>query len=230
MKKTLKITSALIFAIAMALFLSASGLPAIWIFAVLILLSFVPMPKGLAFMAISYPTDCDDDVPAHECSDCEDVEGAGIRGIAFIKEDYTIANPLLAADWVTGIESGDIIIIPKTRGSFDGGAPQTGPGFGNQKVRYKTTDYSLTYFDPGYTGNRAFYNAIKRQQNYKVAYLTETIVHLTDKVCQVLPKAPVVDDISGEVVWEVMVQWTSKNEPTHYVVPAGVFVCFEVTE
>lgn len=231
MKKILKIFTALFFAIVLAFVLSAkTGLPALGIFLALAALSlFVPMPKGVAFMAISYPTDCDDDIPEHACSDCEEVEGAGIRGVAFIKDGYTIANPLTAADWITGIESGDIIIIPKTRGSFDGGTPKTGPGYGNQKVRYQSTDYSLTYFDPGYKSNRGFYNAIKRSQKYKIAYLTETLVHLTDKVCQVLPKGPVGEDLGGEVVWEVNVQWNSKNEPTSYVAPAGIFVCFEVS-
>lgn len=229
MKKILKITTALFLAIAMACFFSAmTGLPAPAIAAVLLLVAFIPMPRGLALMAITYPTDCDYDVPAHECSDCEEVEGAGVRGIAFIRDGYTIANPLLAADWITGIESGDIIIIPKTRGSFDGGTPVTKPGFGNQKTRYVTTDYSLTFFDPVYKTNRNFYNAIKRQQNYKVAYLTETLIHLTDKVCLVLPKGPVNEDISEEVVWEVQVMWTSKNEPRQYIAPSGIFVCFDV--
>lgn len=192
-------------------------------------LSFIPvLPKGALGNSITYPTDCDDADPIHECSDCEDVELGRIRGVAFIKVGYTINTPTAAADWITGIESGDIIIIPMTRGTFDGGAPKEGAGYGDQATKYIGTDYSLTFFDPAYNSNRDFYNTIKRYQNYRLAYKTETIVHITDKSCQVLPKAPVQDDITSEVVWEVLVKWSSQNEPTQYTCPSGVFVCFDV--
>lgn len=206
-----------------------TGLPYSGIAVSLFLASFIHMPKGVAFMAITYPTACDEEELDHVCDECDDPELARLRGVAFIKSDFAFTDPSSYAEWFDGIGSGDIIIIPFTRGSFDGGTPKEGAGYGDQATKYIGTDYSATYFDPNYAVNRDFYNNIKRFQNYKFAYKTETLVHITDKVCQVLPKAPVADDITGEVVWEVTVKWSSQNEPDPYTAPDGIFVCFEVS-
>lgn len=181
-------------------------------------------------MAITYPAGCDEEELVHFCDECEDPELARVRAIAFIKQSYVFTNPALASEWITGIESGDIIIIPATRGSFDGGTPKLVTGYGDVAEKYASSDYSLTYFDPNYKTNRDFYNALKRSVNYKVAYKTETLVHMTDKVASIAPKAPVVDDVTGYVEWEVNVKWSSKNEPTAHIAPVGIFSCFEVTE
>lgn len=228
MKKTFNRLAALSLAFVFAFFVNAlTGIPIVGIAGAIFALSFIPMPSGLAFMAITYPTDCDDADPVHSCSDCEDVELGRVRGIALIKVGYTIANPLLAADWITGINSGDIIIIPMTRGTFTP-TPKTGPGYGDQATKYIGTDYEVKFVDPSYNSNRNFYNTIKRYQNYRLAYKTETLVHIADKACQLLPGAPVQDDINSEIAWEVTANWTSQNEPTAYLCPSGVFVCFDV--
>lgn len=231
MKNMIRFTFGLLLAAIMGSFLSVEfGWPMIPVTLGLMAIgTAVKLPKGALGLTVTYPTDCDDADPIHECSDCTDPELGRIRGIAFIKKDYTIADPTSVDDWNTGIESGDIIIVPMTRGTFDGGTPKEGPGYGDQATKYIGTDYSLTFFDPDYITNRDFYNTIKLYQNWKVAYKTETQVHLTDKVCQVLPKAPVADDITSEVVWEVMVKWSSQNEPTPYTAPAGVFICTTIS-
>lgn len=178
-------------------------------------------------MSIFYDDSCEDDIGPHTSSDCEDVENARIRGVAFVRDGYTIANPLLAADWITGIESGDIVIIPNTHGAMTL-SHKEGQGFGDQPTRYIGTDYTVKFFDPAYAANTTFYNKLKKQQNRKIAYKTETLVHLTDKVCQVLPGAPVTDDDTGEVVWEVDAKFSSQNEPVPYLCPSGIFITFEV--
>lgn len=190
---------------------------------------FVRLPQGSMAMAITYPTACDDLELTHTCDECDDPELGRIRGIAFVKDDFAFSNASSYTEWFNGIGSGDIIIIPFTRGSFDGGTPKEGPGYGDQATKYIGSDYSLTYFDPNYESNRDFYNNIKRFQNYRIAYKTETLVHITDKVCQVMPKAPVADDITSEVVWEVNVKWSSNNEPDPAVAPDGIFICFAVS-
>jgi hypothetical protein len=231
MKKLLSTSTALFMAVLFAAFIDpAFGLTAIIIASLLFAASlFIKLPAGVSFMAIVYPSNCDEVDLAHQCDDCEDPELGRVRGIAFIKSDFAFSNPASYTEWFNGIAAGDIIIVPFTRGSFDGGTPKEGTGYGDQATKYIGTDYSLTYFDPNYAVNRDFYNNIKRFQNYKVAYKTETKVHITDKVCQVLPKAPVQDDITSEVVWEVMVKWSSQNEPTPYTAPDNIFICFEVS-
>lgn len=230
MKNLLRLTG-LLFAAIIAAFADPSG--GLFFWAAFGILSFVslmvPLPKNVALMAIVYPTACDELDLAHQCDDCEDPELARIRGIAFIKDSFTFTDPTSYTEWFNGIAAGDIIIIPFTRGSSDGGTPKEGTGYGDQATKYIGTDYSVTYFDPNYAINRDFYNNLKRFQNYKLAYKTETLVHITDKVCQVLPKAPVADDITAEVVWEIMVKWSSQEEPTPYTAPQNIFICFEVS-
>lgn len=226
-----RLLSAIIFIAMMSAFIAgAAGLPfgavLIALASLTVLSAIVPMPNGVALMAITYPTNCDD-VITHYCDECDDPELGRIRGIAFIKKDFAFTDPTSYTQWFNGIAAGDIIIVPFTRGSFDGGTPKEGPGYGDQATKYFGTDYQLTYFDPNYATNRDFYNSIKLYQNYKIAYKTETLVHITDKVCQVLPKAPVADDITSEVVWEVLVKWSSQNEPDSHTCPDGIFVCFE---
>ena len=223
-----KMLAAIMFIALMSAFVATgTGLPFLGVALVLAAISLlIPMPKGVAMMAITYPTDCDDLPGTHYCDECDDPELGRIRGIALIDKDFAFTDPTSYTQWFNGIAAGSIIIIPFTRGSF-AGTPKEGTGYGDQATKYMGTDYELTFYDPNYATNRDFYNALKRYQKYKVAYKTETKVHITDKVCQVLPLAPVADDITSEVVWEVKCKWSSQNEPTPYTAPDGIFVCFE---
>ncbi len=221
-----KSLAAVMFIAMMSAFIAgATGLPFIGVVLALAVLSFLPSPTGVAFMAITYPTNCDE-VVTHYCDECDDPELGRIRGIALINKDFAFTDPTSYTEWFNGIAAGDIIIIPFTRGSFTG-TPKEGAGYGDQMTKYMGTDYELTWYDPNYATNRDFYNTVKRYQKYKVAYKTETKVHITDKVCQILPIAPVADDITAEVVWEVKAKWSSQNEPDPHTAPDGIFVCFE---
>lgn len=221
--------SQLLFIVIMAAFITGgTGLPFAGVLMGLALLTQLPLPKGVAFMAITYPEDCEEEL-THTCDECEDPELARLRGVAFLDKDFAFSNPSSYTEWFNGIASGDIIIIPFTRGSFDGGTPKEIQGYGDQASKLIGYDYSATYFDPNYAVNRDFYNAIKRNRNKKFAFKTETLVHVTEVPCQVIPKAPVVDDITGEVVWEVMVKWSDDELPDPYTAPDGIFTCFAVS-
>ena len=47
--------------------------------------------------------------------------------------------------------------------------------------------------------------------------------YITDTTVQVIPKNPVQDDTTTEVVWDVIVKWSGSNLPCPYDVPAGIF-------
>ena len=233
-RKTFGVLTALLFACTVTLFAGAElqmePLAMAVLGAVLFITSItVPGPKEALMMAISYSTDCDALDLTHTCSDCPDPEGGRVRAIAFIKDDYEFSDPTSYTEWYNAINNGDVIIVPNTRGTFDGGSPVEGPGYGDQSTKYIGTNYSLTYYDENYADNRDFYQNMKRFQNYRVAYKTETKIHMTDKVCQVLPKAPIAVDTASQVVWEVMVKWSSDSEPTPYTAPDGIFICFVVS-
>jgi len=172
---------------------------------------------------IYYPSACSEDIGAHNCDPCEDDEHGRIRAVAFIHKSYTFADPTSTVEWQAAIDAGHVIVIPKTNGSYDGGAPKEGPGYGDSPSTYLGSDFSVKYNDPNYASNCSFYNGMKRSRNYKFAYLTETKIHIAAKTCTVLPKNPVQDDINSKIVWDVEVKWSDKDFACPYNIPEGIF-------
>src|SRR5688572_10644649 len=145
-------------------------------------------------MSVYYPANCDDLVPAHICDPCEEIEGGRIRSMAFIKTTFAFTDPTDPTEWEAGFASGDIILIPQTNGTFDGGAEVEAPGFGDQVTRLTGFNYQIQYQDPNYRQNCAFYNALKNSRQYKAAYRTGTQIHMIDYTVQAIPKNPVQED------------------------------------
>lgn len=174
-------------------------------------------------MAIYYPAGCDDLVPAHVCEPCEEIEQGRIRSMAFIKTGFEFTDPSDPTEWQTGFANGDIIIIPQTKGTFDGGQEVEGPGYGDQATRLTGYNFQIQYQDPNYRQNCAFYNALKNSRAYKAAYRTATQIHIIDSTVQAIPKNPVQDDTNTEVVWDVLVKWSGPDVPCPYDAPPGIF-------
>lgn len=177
-------------------------------------------------MSIYYPTDCVDEVVEHFCSDCETPENGWIRSTFFKRKDYTFADIEDAAEWRAAIANGDVIVIPSTHGTADGGTPTYGPGFGSKIQTYVSSTYKVNYFDPNYKKNRDFYQSLKNSSLYQFGYVTSSLVHLSDATCVVAPKNPVEDSLTSQVLWQVEVSWISANEVTITDKPDGIFeVC-----
>ena len=177
-------------------------------------------------MSVYYPSGCGEETPNHYCDPCATDEHGRVRSVAFIKKDFEFIDPSNEQEWIDGINSGNIIIIAETNGSFDGGTPKEGPGYGDTTSTYLGSDFVLKYKDPNYKQNCHFYNTINKSRNYKVAYRTETLVHISDKTAYINAKPAVQDDLTSTVVWDVDVKWSSSNIPCPYEMPDGVFTCF----
>jgi hypothetical protein len=162
-------------------------------------------------------------IPAYSCQPCPSIEYGRIRSVAFIANDFAFTDPTSSAEWSAGIASGDIIVIWKTQGSYDGGSTQELTGFGDQITINGNTTHSLTYKDVNYAENCDFYNAIKLSSDYTLAFRTSSQVHFANAPVTVTPKNPVADDINSIVTWEVLVKWTNPDSPCPYTTPAGIF-------
>lgn len=181
-------------------------------------------------MSIYYPAGCDAAIPAHHCDPCAEIEHARVRSVAYIKTSFEFTDPTNPVEWTNGINNGDIIVIPEVLGSFDGGAPVEGAGYGDQQSKLTGYNFSLVYKDPNYLENDDFYNNIKRSRNYKIAYRTETQTHISTNAVSVIPKNPVAEDLTSEVVWDVEVKFSQGDLPAPFNTPAGTFTeCFAVT-
>lgn len=176
---------------------------------------------------IYYPTGCDAEIPDHLCSNCPDIEHGRIRSAGYIKKSFEFADPSNPNEWRTGILNKDIIIIPAVNGTFDGGSEQEGDGYGDQQTKLLGYNFTSTYKDPNYKQNAQFYNEIKKSQNYRYFYRTETQVHITEEAVQAIPKNPVTANTTDEVTWEVTVKWSSGDLPIPYDMPDGTFTCFD---
>jgi len=174
-------------------------------------------------MSVYYPSNCDDLVPDHICDPCEEIEQGRVRSVAFIKNTFDFTDPSNPTEWTNGFQSGDIILIPMTSGTFDGGAEVESAGFGDQATRLTGYNFQLQYQDPNYKLNCTFYNTLKNSRQYRVAYRTGSQIHINDTTVQVIPKNPVQDDINSSVVWDVLVKWSGKDVPCPYDVPPGIF-------
>lgn len=174
-------------------------------------------------MAIYYPSGCDDLIPSHVCEPCESPEQGRVRSVAFIKNGFEFIDIENPVEWQQGFADGDIILIPATKGTFDGGAEVETPGYGDQATRLTGYNFQLQYQDPNYRQNCNFYNLLKNSRGYHAYYRTETQGHLIEPTVQVIPKNPVADDLNSEVVWDVLVKWSGKDLPCPTDVPPGIF-------
>ncbi|MBN2787419.1 MAG: hypothetical protein JXQ69_03750 [Paludibacteraceae bacterium] len=183
-------------------------------------------------MALTYKT-CDPTTPVeHFCDSCGEGEKGRVRSVGLIDKSVTIAIPYVLLDWTAAIEAGTITIIPETNGTFDGGTPKYVPGFGDKKEKKIGDDYVLTYKDPNYAENIAYYEALEKG-DITPSWRTESLLHIAKDAqgVQVNVKSPVEDDVDSIVVHIVEIKWFSKTKPlASPVLPIiDLFECFEVT-
>lgn len=167
----------------------------------------------------------------HKCDPCDTPELGRVRSLVLIKKGTQISFPLEIEQWRTLIESGQIIVIPKTIGSFDGGTPKTGDGYGDETERVLSNDYVLSVKDPNYADNVEFWEAAEGE-TWNVAFRTETLLHYVKSDCKLSTKAPIEEGLDSRVVWNVEIKWNSRTKPQ--VAPfepiAEIFNCHEVVD
>lgn len=181
-------------------------------------------------MATLELVDCVDTDELHVCDPCDPGEGDGVRSVFFYKEGaFATATPT-ALEFENGqIASPQTVkVIPTTRGTYDGGTPTYGEGFGDADSSYESASHKLSYVDPNYL-NRDFYDWLQNQTQWMFGWRTETKIHLTNKPVTAYAKDVHSGDIKKKLRWEVEITWTSKNKPTIAAIPADTFVCTVVT-
>lgn len=193
-------------------------------------LSFLPV-LFMSSYAANYG--CGGSEAVHVCHDCPDGrvrEFARTRSSGFIKKGYLatlLATVTTAATWQTGITAGNIIMCPETSGAFDPGTPKDLKGYGNRIKSYGPRTMKLSFNDPDYADNYAFYNDIINRTDLVPFYRTSSLVHIFDTEASIYGSDPVVDDLQEEVVWNVVCEVISQNLPSKHQIAAieSVFTC-----
>ena len=167
----------------------------------------------------------------HKCDECDTPELGRVRSLVLIKKDTAITFPLDLKEWQAGIEAGSIIVIPRTAGSYDGGSPKTGDGYGDETERVLSYDHVLSVKDPNYADNCDFYEAAEGEI-WNCAFRSETKLHYVDAACKLSAKAPIEEAVDSRIVWNLEVKWNSKRKPKVVDVEpiAEIFNCHEVVE
>lgn len=160
----------------------------------------------------------------HVCDPCGRELGR-VRGVVLFDGSYDLTTlkqklassvPADAAEAATLFEQaiidGNAHLISETNGSFDGGAAQTGDGYGDEESRLLGYLYTLTYKDPSYASNKEFYEKAEKE-HWIPAWRTETLLHFADKPAGIQAIAPVEEDLTSAVAWNVNATWKSKNKP-----------------
>ncbi len=110
------------------------------------------------------------------------------------------------------IAAGQIHLISETTGTYDGGSAQTGDGYGDEETRLLGYLHTLSFKDPSYSGNKDFYESVENA-HWKLIWRTETLLHFADKPANIQAIAPVEQDLTSAVVWNVTATWKSKKKP-----------------
>ena len=173
-----------------------------------------------------YPDTCDTEVPVHSCDPCAEREFGRVRAVAFIKSGFEFTDATDQAEWEQAIQDEDVILIPRVHGSLPAPTETEGTGYGDTVNTLLGFEYALQYFDPNYTDNCDFYNALMRQDTWRFMYKTSTQGHITDATVTIIPKNPVEDDLNSEVVWDVTVKWKDEQHSCPFVFPAAVLECY----
>jgi hypothetical protein len=184
-------------------------------------------------MSIYYPgAACESDIPQHICNPCTEFEKGRVRSIAFIHKDYVsniVANPTDTAVWQTGITSGQVRIIPDVSGTSNGGEKVAGAGYGDQKEKVTGRNYTVNFKDPNYVGNCSFYTELELSRAWHLAYKTETLLHVSDKVVSTFANNPTTENLEDDVVWNVESIWFQKVPVCPLDAPDNIFDCFQLT-
>jgi hypothetical protein len=166
----------------------------------------------------------------HVCEPCDDAapEHANISSGAWIHQDAyaaIAANPTDAATWQAQIDLNLVMILPNLRGTFDGGTPTLGNGFGRKKSEYISSDFKATITDKVYKRNWAHYRSLVGKNTWYFCYVTETQGHISGVPVTVAPKNPITDSVDDIITWQSDVTWTEFFTPAPFDAPLEIFGC-----
>ena len=171
---------------------------------------------------IYYPT-CSVTVTSPICSDCPDKELGDIRGFALIHEDKVFTDPTSQSEWNDGINAEEIYVFPYARGGVVPTEHEVA-GFGNVSTEVDGYDFVVNAFEPNYVNDWGFWNTIKGSLAYRIAYKTQSRVHIADENCSIIAKAPVAEGEKKEaIIWNIMFKFSQEALLRPYTAPTGIF-------
>lgn len=156
---------------------------------------------------------------SHVCNPCSDKELGRVRGIGLASSDFNRDDFIKALKDGEGAEqiledaitAGKVHIIPETTGTYNGGEPEYGDGYGDEAQRLRSRNHELTFSDPSYAENEEFWTEVEKSHWYPF-WRTEKLIHFADKPASVVTTDPTEADLNSDVTWNGTITWKSKNK------------------
>lgn len=175
-------------------------------------------------MAIIYKT-CTSEggIPDYICDACADGEKGRVRSIFFVHKSLLetlkavgvgLLKNIETKTWFeTQIEAGLIIVVPNTRGTYDGGAASKVTGFGDVKEKTIGKIHTVVFNDPNHKGNGEFYGSIEdNAKDYALGFRTGSELRVATSVIETFEsKDAVEEDTESLVLWNGTAVWTQKG-------------------
>ena len=169
--------------------------------------------------------DCKFAIPSYIPQGC-DIDQGRIVALALIDTGVTFSDIEASAEWLTQSYDTDIIVFQEVSGSYAKPAPTEVAGKGSQDVRVVGRKHEVVIRIPGIKGNDAFWSAVNKSTNYKIAFVTGggyDILWYVNKGCSIDAGPEITEDLSSQTDWVVNIKWDSIDLPTTHDVPSGVF-------
>ena len=183
-------------------------------------------------MSVYYPGDsCENSIPEYVCNPCSDFEKGRVRSVAYIHKDYVsdiTAAPDDTTVWQTGINAGQIKVISEVSGTSNGGEKVAGAGYGDAREKVTGRNYTVSYRDPNYADNCNFYTELEKNRSWHLAYKTETLLHISDKVISLFVNNPATENLEDDIVWVAEATWFQKTPVCPVASPEDIFDCFQL--
>lgn len=176
---------------------------------------------------INYAAGCDEALGTHFCDPCPEQEGARVSSV-IVSDDFDMTDPEELAEYQAAIQAGTMRLIPDVRGSFDGGTPEYGKGYGRVSEVYKRSKFKLTFFDPNLKQNWSFYDGLKRARDKRIYFVTETLIWIATVPASWFAKPVITEETTDIIDWQVDVTWDAGSCPRPYDLPDGLIDCFTV--
>lgn len=159
----------------------------------------------------------------HACNPCNETEGGRVRGMMYIRSGFDLgplkaalkAGTGAAAIFEAAVAAGNIHLIPETTGTYNGGEPEYGSGYGDESQRFVGRNHELTIKDPSYEGNADFYTRLE-QEHWIPAWKGDKLLHFGDKPASVVTTDPIEEGLETDVTWSSVINWKSKNRAEIY--------------
>ena len=147
---------------------------------------------------------------------CVVPEFGKVRSAGFIRKKYLptlLAAPTSNAVWQTGIDMGKLFLVQKVSGSFDPGEPVALKGYGKRLYTRGPREMTLSFSDPSFIRNYAYYNRIHTFTDLVPFFRTEKYIQIADRPADIIAKDAVEEDMESIVDWDVFCKWRGVDLP-----------------